>query len=172
MRPPSSDITHLLNAWCKGDQYALEQLAPLVESELRRLARAYLSKELAGRTLQPADLVNEVYLRLIEWNSVRWQNRARFYAVAAKMIRRVLVNQATAPLSQTRGGRGCHSRLARASGGEARPSIDAIALVEALKSLARFDERKSHVVEAAVLRRSQRRRDSRSSGDLRAHRPA
>jgi RNA polymerase sigma factor (TIGR02999 family) len=147
MRPPSSEVTQLLNAWCKGDQDALEQLALLVESELHRLARAHLSKEAAGHTLQPADLVNEVYLRLIEWNTVQWQNRAHFYAVAAKMMRRVLVNQATARRSQKRGG-GAEILVSLVQAG-AKPdrSVNAIALDEALKSLAMFDQRKSHVVE-------------------------
>ena len=146
MRLPPSEVTQLLNAWRKGDQNALEQLAPLVESELRQLARAYLSKETAGITLQPADLVNEVYLRLIEWNTVQWQNRAHSYAVAAKMMRSVLVNQAIARRRQKRGGGAILVSLTQA-GAKPDRSADAIALDEALKSLARFDDRKSRVVE-------------------------
>lgn len=146
MHPPPSEVTQLLNAWCKGDQDALERLAPVVESELRRLARLYLSKEAAGITLQPADLVNEVYLRLIEWNTVQWQNRAHFYAVAAKMMRRVLVNQALARRRQKRGGGAILVSLTQA-GAKADRSAEAIALDEALKALARFDDRKSRVVE-------------------------
>ncbi|MBV8812081.1 MAG: RNA polymerase subunit sigma-70, partial [Acidobacteriaceae bacterium] len=96
MHPQRAEITQLLNAWCKGDQDALERLAPAVESELHELARGYLSKEAADNTLQPTALVNEAYLRLIEWNAVEWQNRTHFYAVAAKIMRRVLVNQAVA----------------------------------------------------------------------------
>ena len=146
MHPPPHEVTQLLNAWCQGDQDALERLAPVVESELRRLARIYLSKEAAGNTLQPVDLVNEVYLRLIEWNTVQWQNRAHFYAVAAKMMRRVLVNQAIARRRQKRGGGAILVSLTRA-GAKPDRSADAIALDEALKSLARFDDRKSRVVE-------------------------
>src|SRR5262249_16264682 len=102
---PPSEVTQLLNAWCKGDQNALERLAPLIEAELGRLARAYLRNEEApGATLQPADLISEVYLRPIERNTVQWQNRAHFYAVAAKMMRRVLVNHAIARRRQKRGG--------------------------------------------------------------------
>src|SRR6516225_8533223 len=104
MQSPSGEVTQLLNAWCKGDAEALERLAPVVEAELRRLARLYLSREAADHTLQPTALVNEAYLRLIEWNSVGWQNRAHFYAVAAKMMRRVLVNHALAQGRQKRGG--------------------------------------------------------------------
>jgi RNA polymerase sigma factor (TIGR02999 family) len=104
VQPSATEITHLLNAWCQGHQQALEQLAPVVESELRRLARVYLSREAPGNVLQPTALVNEAYLRLIEWSTVEWQNRAHFYAVAAKMMRRVLVNQAVAHHIQKRGG--------------------------------------------------------------------
>src|SRR5690348_13401374 len=96
MRPPASEVTQMLKAWCEGDTAALNRLAPLVESELRQLARLYLSKEAPGHTLQPTALINEAYLRLIEWNTVEWQSRTHFYAVAAKMMRRVLVNQAIA----------------------------------------------------------------------------
>lgn len=78
MDPTAGEVTQLLNAWCQGDDLALERLAGVVESELRRLARAYLSREEAGLTLQPTALVNEAYLRLIEWNAVGWQSRAHF----------------------------------------------------------------------------------------------
>src|SRR5579871_2635101 len=104
MDPPPSEVTRLLNAWCQGDGGALEQLAPLVERELRRLARIYLSKEAPGQTLQPTALINEAYLRLIEWNAVEWQNRAHFFGVASKMMRRILVNQAASRNTQKRGG--------------------------------------------------------------------
>jgi RNA polymerase sigma-70 factor (ECF subfamily) len=146
VHPHTSEITQLLNAWCKGDQDALEQLAPLVESELRRLARVYLRKEAAGTPLEPTALVNEAYLRLIEWNAVEWQGRAHFYAVAAKMMRRVLVNQALARRRQKRGGSAVLVSLAEVGDAPDR-SAEVIALDEALQSLARFDDRKSRVVE-------------------------
>src|SRR3954462_3484088 len=104
MHPPASEVTRFLKAWCKGDSDALGQLAPIVESELRRLARIYLSKEAPGHTLQPTALINEAYLRLIEWNHVEWQNRAHFFAVAAKMMRHVLVSKAVARNRRKRGG--------------------------------------------------------------------
>src|SRR5215469_13525122 len=104
MHPQRAEITQLLNAWCKGDQNALERLAPAVELELRRLARVYLNKEATDNTLQPTALVNEAYLRLIEWNTVEWQSRTHFFAVAAKIMRRVLVNQAVARRRRKRGG--------------------------------------------------------------------
>ena len=106
MRPPPAEVTQLLNAWCNGNSASLDQLAPIVESELRRLARRYLNREEAGLTLQPSDLVNEAYLRLVEWNTVGWKNRAHFYAVAAKMMRRILVNHALSRKRQKRGGSG------------------------------------------------------------------
>ena len=146
MHPQRAEITQLLNAWCKGDQDALERLAPAVESELHELARGYLSKEAADNTLQPTALVNEAYLRLIEWNAVEWQNRTHFYAVAAKIMRRVLVNQAVARNRRKRGGSAILVSLAEAGAAPDR-SAEVIAVDEALKSLAKFDDRKSRIVE-------------------------
>ena len=146
MHSQKGEITRLLNAWRNGDQAALEQLAPAVESELHQLARLYLSKEPAGNTLQPTALVNEAYLRLIEWNTVEWQNRAHFYAVAAKIMRRLLVNQAIARRRKKRGGSAIVVSLSEAGVTPDR-SAEVIALDEALKSLAKFDDRKSRIVE-------------------------
>ncbi len=146
MDPESSELTQLLNAWCKGDQDALEQLAPVVESELRRLARGYLNREAAGNTLQPTALINEAYLRLIEWDTATWADRTHFFAVAAKIMRRVLVNQAISRQRQKRGGGQILVSLTEA-GGKVDRGSDVIALDEALKSLARLDDRKSQVVE-------------------------
>jgi RNA polymerase sigma-70 factor (ECF subfamily) len=117
-----------------------------VESELRRLARGYLRKEPPGNTLEPTALVNEAYLRLIAWNKVGWQNRVHFYAVAAKMMRRVLVDHAIARRSQKRGGNAILVSLTEAETVPDR-GTDAVALNEALDSLAKFDDRKSRVVE-------------------------
>ena len=141
-----NELTQLLNAWCNGDQSALEKLAPVVESELRRLARLYLRKESSANTLQPADLVNEAYLRLIEWHKVEWQNRTHFYAVAAKMMRRVLVSHAIARRSRKRGGSDILVSLTQADIAPDR-SADIVALNEALESLVNFDDRKSRIVE-------------------------
>ena len=145
MHPHTGELTQLLNAWCKGDQDALERLAPIVEAELYRLARLYLGKE-ARNSLEPTALVNEAYLRLIEWNTMEWQNRTHFFAVAAKIMRRVLVNQAIARRRQKRGGGAVLVSLTEA-GTTVDRTADVIALDEALKSLARFDDRKSRVVE-------------------------
>src|SRR5207248_1311051 len=141
MQVSTGEVTRLLKAWCKGDTRALEQLAPVVEQELRRLARIYLSGETAGHTLQPTALINEAYLRLLEWNAVEWQDRAHFLAVAAKMMRRILVNHAVARRRSKRGGSAILVSLADAGAVPDRPE-DLIALDEALAALAKMDERK------------------------------
>jgi RNA polymerase sigma factor (TIGR02999 family) len=146
MAPQPSEITVWLKAWCNGDAGALDRLAPVVESELRRLARLYLRKEQPGQTLQPTALINEAFLRLIEWNGVEWQNRTHFFAVAAKMMRRILVNQAVARRAQKRGGDPVLVSLSEADGLSDR-SADLAALDEALDALAKLDERKCRLVE-------------------------
>lgn len=147
MQPPASDVTRLLIAWCEGDSGALEKLAPLVESELRRLARTYMNREGLGHTLQPTALINEAYLRLIEWHGVAWQNRAHFFAVAAKMMRRVLVNQAVARNRHKRGGPAVLVSLTEVEAGASDRSAELMALDDALEALAKVDERKSRLVE-------------------------
>src|SRR5262245_21932883 len=89
--PSPQEITGLLQAWRQGDQFALEQLVPLVEAELHRLAHRYLAQERPGHTLQTTALVNEAYLRLIDWKGVEWQDRAHFFGVAARLMRYILV---------------------------------------------------------------------------------
>jgi RNA polymerase sigma-70 factor (ECF subfamily) len=139
-------LTQLLNAWSHGDAEALEKLAPAVETELRRLARAYLGRESPGHTLQPTALINEAYLRLIEWNSVEWQGRTHFFAVAAKIMRRVLVNRAVARKRQKRGGEAVQVSLEQA-GDSPHRTADLVALDEALDALGQVDERKSRLIE-------------------------
>ncbi len=146
-RKSPSEVTQLLNAWCKGDNNALENLAPLVEAELRKLARIFLSREAAGQTMQPTALINEAYLRLIEWKTVEWVNRAHFYAVAAKMMRRILVNQAVARQRHKRGGSAILVSLTETRETAEGRNADLIALDEALTKLSRFDDRKSELVE-------------------------
>jgi len=143
-----SDVTQLLIAWSKGDRLAFEHLAPLVEAELRQLARAFLGREAAGHTLQPTALINEAYLRLVEWRSVQWQDRAHFFAVAAKMMRRILVNHAVSRGRQKRGGNTIVVPLDEAQAvTESGRSADIVALDGALMKLAKIDERKSRLVE-------------------------
>jgi len=143
---PAGEVTQLLNAWCSGDGGALERLAPVIEAELRRLARHYLSREQSRHMLQPTALVNEAYIRLIDWNAVEWQNRAHFYAVAAKIMRRILVNQAISRARQKRGGSAVLVSLNAADEVAAR-TADLLALDEALIALARIDARRSELVE-------------------------
>src|SRR5512138_222137 len=100
----SPDVTRLLIAWGQGDNAALDRLVPIVHDELHRLARAHMAREQAGHSLQATALVNEVYLRLIQGRSVNWQNRAHFLAVAARLMRRILVDFARARRYQKRGG--------------------------------------------------------------------
>ena len=142
----AGEVTVWLNAWSKGDATALERLAPAVESELRRLARAYLRSEEPGHTLQPTALINEAYLRLIQWKTVGWQDRAHFFAVAAKIMRRVLVNQAVQRRAQKRGGSAVMVALSEAGDVTHQPA-DLAALDEALNALAKMDARKSQLVE-------------------------
>jgi RNA polymerase sigma factor (TIGR02999 family) len=146
MNSPSNQATLLLKAWSQGDREALDQLAPLVENELRQLAGALMRKESAGHTLQPTALVNEVYLRLIEWNSPDWQSRAHFFAVSAKMMRRILVNQAVAHQRQKRGGSAVRVSLSEVGGTPDRAAFLSD-LDEALLALEQFDSRKSQIVE-------------------------
>src|SRR5438128_2288505 len=101
------DVTLLLQAWSEGDESALEKLAPLIYAELHRLARRSMQREQPGHTLETGALLNEAYLRLFDWKTARWQNRAHFYGVAAQMMRRVLVDHARSRGNQKRG-RGIH----------------------------------------------------------------
>ena len=145
--PSNSEVTELLVAWSKGNKLALDQLAPLVEGELRRLARLYLGREAPGHTLQPTALINEAYLRLVAWKSVDWQDRAHFFAVAAKMMRRILVSHAVSRGRQKRGAQVVVVPLEEAGAVAAERTADIVALDEALSKLAKFDERKSQLVE-------------------------
>jgi RNA polymerase sigma factor (TIGR02999 family) len=140
-------ITELLVAWRAGDESALEQLAPLVHSELHRLAHQYMARERPGHTLQTSALVNEAYMRLIEWKNVRWQNRAHFFAVSAQLMRRILVDFARDRRYLKRGGAAFRVSLNEASDLPMQHDADLVALDEALTSLAEVDKRKCEVVE-------------------------
>jgi RNA polymerase sigma factor (TIGR02999 family) len=104
IQPETPDVTALLQAWGDGDEVALERLLPVVHDELRRLARRYMAGERRGHTLQATALVNEAYLRLVDVHQVRWQNRAHFFAMSARLMRRILVDSARARHYQKRGG--------------------------------------------------------------------
>lgn len=141
-----ANITQLLNQWSGGDDKAGEQLTPIVYEELRRLARRIFSGERQGHTLQPTALVHEAYVKLIDAD-VTWQDRAHFYSLAARMMRRLLVNNANARGAEKRGGKAV--RVTLVEDNVAGPSEEAgiLALNEALESLAQIDERKSHLIE-------------------------
>jgi RNA polymerase sigma factor (TIGR02999 family) len=143
----SKEITRLLLAWGHGDQSALEELAPLVQSELHRLAHHYMSRERPGHTLQTSALVNEAYIRLIDWKSVRWQNRAHFFAVSAQLMRRILVDFARERQYLKHGGARLRVSLSEAAGLPLERDADLVALDEALTALAEVDQRKVRVVE-------------------------
>jgi len=144
MNQPSTDVTQLLRAWCDGDEGALERLAPVVEADLRRLARSQLGRK-TSHTLQPTALINELYLRLMAWNT-DWQNRTHFFAVASKIMRRILVNQAIARSRQKRGGAAVLVSLTAADS-LPEQDVDVLSLNEALTALEKVDSRKSRVVE-------------------------
>jgi len=143
----SQEITRLLVAWSDGDQTALEELAPLVQSELHRLAHHYMGRERAGHTLQTSALVNEAYIRLIDWKNVRWQNRAHFFAVSAQLMRRILVDFARDRQYLKRGAGALRVSLAEVNEFSGERDADLVALDEALKALAEVDQRKGQVVE-------------------------
>src|SRR5687768_7695963 len=111
----SKEITQLLTAWSEGDQSALDRLAPLIHAELHRLAHHYMSRERPGHLLQTSALVNEAYVRLIDWKNVRWQNRAHFFGVAAQMMRRILVDVARESQYLKRGGGALQVSLTQAA---------------------------------------------------------
>jgi RNA polymerase sigma factor (TIGR02999 family) len=142
----SNEVTQLLIAWKNGDEAALEELIPLVQAELHRLAKHYMAKERAGHPLQPTALVNEAYIRLIEWQNVEWKNRAHFFGVSAQLMRRILVDMARRRHRQS--GKSVHQvSLKQAEGKQHERTADLIALDDALHSLAEIDERKCRVVE-------------------------
>ena len=144
--PSPKEVTRLLVDWGKGDQAALDELIPLVYDELRRVARRYMRRESQGHTLQTSALVNEAYLRLIDQNSVQWQNRAHFFGVAAQLMRRILVDHARSRLRAKRGGGVQMVSLTEQAVAD-KEVAEVIALDNALKNLAEMDPRKSQVVE-------------------------
>jgi RNA polymerase sigma factor (TIGR02999 family) len=145
--PPSNEITQLLRAWSDGDQAALDELSSLVQAELRRLARRYLAGERPGHSLQATALINEVWLRLIDWKNVSWQNRAHFFAVSAQLMRRILVDYARRRPHINRVGDAQQVSLDQALEFSAERSSTLIALDDALDSLAALDQRKVRIVE-------------------------
>ena len=144
---PPGPVSDLLIAWSDGDETALEQLIPIVHDELRRVARRHMARERLGHTLQPTALVNEVYLRLVDIRRMHWQNRAQFFAIAARLMRRILVDVARSRRYQKRGGGARKVSLDAALLPAVAPTTDIVALDDALKTLSEMDPRKGQVVE-------------------------
>jgi RNA polymerase sigma factor (TIGR02999 family) len=142
-----SQVTELLLGWRGGDRKALDALVPLVHKELRRLAHFQLRNERQGHTLQSAALVNEAYVRLVGLETPQWESRAHFFAIAAQVMRQILVDYARRHGSAKRGGSVCKLSLDDAMVVSQRKALDVVALDDALKELARIDVRQSRVVE-------------------------
>lgn len=147
MGKSSVNITELLAAWNEGDEKALENLMPLVESDLRRIAHRFMRGENPNHTLQTTALVNEAYLKLVDQRAAKWQNRLHFYALASKMMRRILLNHARDRIARKRGGGAQKIPLDSIEILSAEKSRELIALDEALESLAVIDPLKSRLVE-------------------------
>lgn len=151
MREPDEkrvmDATGLLRAWNDGDESALNQLMPLIERELHRLARAYMQRERQGHTLQATALVNEVFLRLANGSTPEWRDRAHFVGIAARLMRRVLVDHARSRGYQKRGGGAQPVPLDEAMAVTSEMTIEVLAVDRALDAFAQIDARKSQVVE-------------------------
>ena len=145
------EITQLLLEWSQGDRQALDELMPRVTTQLRRLARHYLDGEKPGHTLQPTALVNELYLRLVDHTRISWQDRAHFFAFAARTMRRILVEHARMRQAAKRGSGVQFVGLDEARDCSDAPSVDVLALHDALKSLSELDERQSRIVELRVF---------------------
>ena len=143
----ASDVTALLVAWGAGDESALDRLVPLVHAELRRLAQQQMANERPGHTLQVTALVNEAYLRLVDLKRIRWQDRAHFLAMSAKLMRRILVDHARSRGAAKRGAGHALIPIDEVDVAVADRPVDLIALNEALDALASADARKAQIVE-------------------------
>lgn len=142
----SADVTALLAAWSNGEQAVGSPLMDAVYSELRRLARGYLRRERRDHSLPPTALVHEAYLKLVDQRRVRWQSRAHFFAIAAHVMRRILVDHARAHGAAKRGG-GAKVAVQDIDAGTDPPDVDVLDLDAALEELARIDPRQSRLVE-------------------------
>ena len=150
MIPPASpqqQVTQLLCDWRNGDEKALEKLIPLIQPELHRLAHAYMSRERAGHTLQTTALLDDAYMQLAGGTGLPWQNRAHFFAIAAQLMRRIMVHHARKRRAQKRGGDAVMVKLDEAAVPAESRSAELVALDEALEELAAFDQRRAQVVE-------------------------
>ena len=140
-------VTRLLQRWQEGDRSALEAMTPMVYQELRRIAASHLRRERSGHTLQPTELLNEAFLRLINQQDQNWKNRAHFFGAAANLMRHILVDHARAKFSGKRGGGVEKVALDEAVSAAASRPAQLIALDDALKDLEKFDPRKCQIIE-------------------------
>ena len=143
----TNDVTQLLMAWSSGDKAALDRLMPLIHQELRRLAHRYMSRERPGHTLQTTALVNEAYLRLINRKDVHWQGRTHFFAIAAELMRTILVDHARSHAYAKRGGGTRKISLDEAMVVSQERAAEVVALDDVLKELAEIDPQQSRIVE-------------------------
>lgn len=146
-QPKTHDVTALLQAWGRGEDAALDEIIPIVYRELRKIAHRYMTGERPGHTLQTTALVNEVYLKLVDWRGVNVRNRAHFFAISAQLMRRILVDYARARGYRKRGGRARDITVHDELVGLNERGRNVLALDDALKALAELDPRKSKVVE-------------------------
>ena len=147
MVPADHEVTELLTAWNGGDEAAFGKLVPLVYQELHRTAHRYMARERSGHTLQTTALINEVYMRLVDFQGMSWQNRNHFFAICANLMRRVLTDFARSRRFLKRGGDAIHFVFDEALFGGLERAAGIVALDDALSALAVIDERKSQVVE-------------------------
>lgn len=147
----AQSVTRLLHAWSAGDDRALDALLPRVDAELRRLAGAYMARERRGHTLQTTALVHEAFLRLTDARAVQWQDRAHFVGIAARLMRRVLVDHARTRQARKRGGGACTVAFDEAMAVTHAPSVDVLALDHALEALHATDARKARVIELRMF---------------------
>ena len=147
MDSPAPNITQLLIAWRGGDRQAMEDLAPIVQQELHRVASRYMAVERPGHILQTTALVNEAYIRLIDWKNVQWQSRAHFFAMASQIMRRILVDFARTRHREKRGGNAVQVSLSQLAETPLESAHDIVALDEALQTLQALSPRQSRVVE-------------------------
>lgn len=143
----STDVTELLQRWSGGDEAALAELTPVIYKELHRIAKRHMGRERAGHTLQTTALVNEAYVRLIDWKTAKWENRAHFFGVSAQLMRRILVDFARKRPKTEKDVPAIEVTLDEALGVGVERSSDLLALDEALAELSQFDPRKAQIVE-------------------------
>ena len=165
------DVSNLLRAWSGGDQKALETLTPVVYDELRRLARRYMRRERPGHSLQTTALVNEAYMRLVDYKRMQWQNRAHFFAVSAQLMRRILVDHARRH-NLKRGGGAQQVSLEEAAAVSGGRTTDLVALDDALNRVGAARSAQSAGRGNALLWRTQRGRNRRGAQSVACHRDA